>query len=137
MLKKITLVISTLLLVSVISGCDFLYSLLDNAYELRGIWVLDHDETTPDQAEYYEFIVNGDDTYEIVDFDSVTIEKGVMSNVTSDSFDYVISVQTLYPDIIGSTSYAKWSVTNDKLSISFYDNATMNTLWVTFVCTRP
>ncbi|MEW6403812.1 MAG: hypothetical protein AB1649_18610 [Chloroflexota bacterium] len=120
-----------------LAGCDLIGPLFDPAYALRGTWALDHSATTPDEPSYYKFIVNDNDTYEIIDFSSVTIEKGVIANITSDSFENTISVQTLYPNIVGNTAYAKWSVTNDVLTVSFYSDATMRTLYITFVCTRP
>jgi len=119
------------------SSCDLYNSLTDPAYALRGTWLLDHSRTSPDEPSYYEFIVSADNTYEIIGFSSLTIERGVLSKVTSTSFENTISVQTLYPNIVGNTPYAKWAVSNSVLTVSFYSDATMNTRYITFVCTRP
>jgi len=117
------------------TGC--LSASVDPAALLRGTWVLDHAKTAPDIPQYYAFVVRNDDTFEITDLTSQVMERSTMQDVTDHDFNYMITVQTLYPNIVNKSSYAQWSVADGELTISFYTNAAMTTRYVTFVGGHP
>lgn len=143
-LKIVSLVVFAVALAVSLSGCtqimDFWNQLTDPAYALRNRWVLDHvkmADSGQNTESYYEFIVSSDNTYEIDNNKHTAVEQGSMTHVTGSSYDSTITVQTLYPELVGTTNYAEWNVSSDgELTISFYQDATKATKWTTFYCTK-
>jgi hypothetical protein len=119
-----------------LSGCGFLDCLFDPACELRGTWAINHALTVPDEPAYDRLNFSGEDVYSILDAAGTVIERGTMTDVTGEGFTGTIETQTLYPALIGGTTYAAWDVDGDTLTIAFYDDPAMATLFITFVCTK-
>ncbi len=109
----------------------------DPAAALRGTWVLDHAKCSAGvPLTYNKFTVNTIDSYQITGYDEAKIEEGPIRNVTTDSFEYTITLQTEFPSYVGKDRYAKWQVVSGELTTAFYSDATMSTYYVTFVAVK-
>ena len=63
-----------------------------------------------------------------------------MTAITSASFVGNINIQTLFPDLVGSSTYAEYDITvwqgSTYLKLEFYDDDTKQTKFVTFYCIK-
>jgi len=133
MKRKIAVVAAGVLCI-LLAGCDLLDCLFDPACDLRGTWLID--DTDPDEPTYDRLIFHDDDTYRILGALGNIIESGSMTDVTDSDFVGTIESQVEEPGLEGTSTYAVWDVDGDTLTVRFYDDQTMATLYITFVCTR-
>lgn len=127
-----------LYLVIIISGvfvlsisCDL--NKLDSPEGLVGTWEITE---KPDGEPHHIFIFTDTDEYEIRDDENVVFESGSMWDITDNSFEYEIEVQTKSPNIIGGKNYAEFSISNDNLEITFYDDDTKTEKFISFTAKR-
>ena len=106
----------------------------DVAAHLRGIWIIIENPDNVSPHHSLKFLDSNE--YQILDANGIIFERGPMTNVTENSFEYSIEQADHMPGIIGSHNYAEYTVTDDILDITFYDDSTKTTRYVTFIAQR-
>ncbi len=82
------------------------------------------------------FIFTDDEMF-ILDDEDTIFERGIIFNVGSEDFDYIIKQQDYRPDLIETDVFGTFTITDSTLSITFWDDDTQTTRFVTFIAERP
>ena len=106
----------------------------DPAENLRGTWSITEN---PNSVEPHDALVfTSENEYRILDGNDDVFERGPMREVTSESFEYTMEQADHAPGLVGNENYAEYSIDGDELTITFYDDQTKETKFVSFVAVR-
>ncbi len=70
--------------------------------------------------------------YKFFDDQDVLFERGSMTRVSKNDFHYTILIHEDEPSYVGNSNYAHLVITGSTMVISFYDDSSMGTRFVTF-----
>ncbi len=107
----------------------------DEESGLSGRWTV-WDYPGPDWENHFTLVFDNTPSYSIEGRDGEVFETGPISNVTSNSFDYTIDQADHLPDIVGNTNYAEYTIDDDQLTVTFYDDETKVTAFGTLKAQR-
>ena len=101
--------------------------------ELIGRWVI---LTNPDNAEPHHTMLFTDEEFFILDDQNTIFEFGTLSNITRSHFDYHIIRQDHSPELENTDVFGEYLITDTIMSITFYDDETKQTRYVTFTAEK-
>lgn len=140
LLRTITTAIM-LSLALLLAGCSSPFQSEENdsdpAEALRGDWVIEPDSKPVADWPHHSFTFTPANEYQILDSSGDVFERGPMSNVTAESFEYTVKQADHAPEIIGNENYAEYEVSGDELTITFYDNPNKTSNYGTYEARRP
>jgi hypothetical protein len=136
-MSRVARIVGLLIGVAIIASCALVTGddgADDPAADLRGSWSITENPNgvTPHDA----LVFTTDNEYRILNADDQVFERGPMREVTSSGFEYTIEQADHEPDLVGSENYAEYSIEGDELTITFYDDDTKQTEFVSFVAVR-